>query len=181
MTDHGYTRLSNPHFFRDLDRDRNGSLDFSEVLTLYYIVKSGRPLCNCCGILILGTFYSCVKCFDSPSTRAYSLCINCYRSNRSNHNHNGHQQFLDTYTLLETKRSSAMGRSGRNGNLNEITVPGQPAHFHTINMPPWPHPNPYTSNVILPEAQVHRLVAALTAFELALSIGSISRTICSIL
>ncbi|EYU32602.1 hypothetical protein MIMGU_mgv1a022976mg, partial [Erythranthe guttata] len=67
----------------ELDSNGNGSLDFWEVLTLYYIVKSGRPLC---GILVTGTFFSCVECFDSP-TGAYSLCIYCYRSNKSDHNH----------------------------------------------------------------------------------------------
>ncbi|KAK4421638.1 hypothetical protein Salat_2114400 [Sesamum alatum] len=105
----GYTRLSSPHFFRDLDRDRNGTLDFWEVLTLYYIIKSGRPLCDCCGILIPGTFFSCVECFDGPGG-SYSLCIYCYRSNRSSHNHGGRQQFLDTYTLLETKKRFSSGR-----------------------------------------------------------------------
>ncbi|KAL0433146.1 UNVERIFIED_CONTAM: hypothetical protein Slati_2648900 [Sesamum latifolium] len=105
----GYTRLSSPHFFRDLERDGNGTLEFWEVLTLYYIIKSGRPLCDCCGILIPGTFFSCVECFDGPGG-SYSLCIYCYRSNKSPHNHGGHQQFLDTYTLLETKKRFASGR-----------------------------------------------------------------------
>ncbi|KAL8026483.1 hypothetical protein ABFX02_14G030300 [Erythranthe guttata] len=108
MKEQGRVRLANPYFFRELDSNGNGSLDFWEVLTLYYIVKSGRPLCGRCGIL----------CFDSP-TGAYSLCIYCYRSNKSDHNHGGRQQFLDTFTLLETKkRFSANWGSARPADLN---------------------------------------------------------------
>ncbi|KAG8369773.1 hypothetical protein BUALT_Bualt14G0048500 [Buddleja alternifolia] len=126
MTQQGYTRFNNPRFFHDLDRDGNGSLDFQDVLTLHYIVKSGRPLCDCCGVLIPGTFFSCVECFDSPTTTRtmgpYSVCIFCLRSNKSDHNHGGHQQFLDTYTLLETKRrrQASLVGGGRSANLNEI-------------------------------------------------------------
>ncbi|KAL2454701.1 Calcium-binding EF-hand family protein [Abeliophyllum distichum] len=113
MTQQGYTRFNNPYWFKELVWDGNGSLDFWEVLTPYYIVKSGRPLCNCCGILIPGTFFSCVKCFESSSS--YSLCIHCYRSNRTKHHHNGRQQFLDTFTLLEMKKNSAIrGKANQN-------------------------------------------------------------------
>lgn len=181
MTSQGYTRLNNPNFFRDLDRNGDGSLDFWEVLTLYYIVKSGRPLCDCCGMLIPGTFFSCVECFESP-WGAYSLCIFCYRSNKSSHNHNGHQQFLDTYTLLETKKRMAVERKRRNHHSNQTPIPQPINHVHIVNMPPQP-PNfpPLPPNAVAPTTKTETWKTALTAFEVALSVGSISATMCSIL
>lgn len=103
MKHEGHTLLANPHFFKEVDRDGSGALEFWEILTLFYIIKSGRPLCECCGVLIPGTYFSCVECFESCDA-SYSLCIYCYRSNKSNHNHDGRQQFLDTFTLLENKK-----------------------------------------------------------------------------
>lgn len=103
MNQQGHTRLANPHLFKELDRNGDGALDFWEVLTLFYIIKSGRPICECCGILVPGTYFSCVECFESCDA-SYSLCIYCYRSNKTSHNHNGRQQFLDTFTLLQNKK-----------------------------------------------------------------------------
>ncbi|GJV48885.1 serine/threonine-protein phosphatase [Tanacetum coccineum] len=46
MWDEGCLQMKNPSFFKQLDLDGNGTLDFVEVMTLYYIVKSGRPFCD---------------------------------------------------------------------------------------------------------------------------------------
>ncbi|KAH6768417.1 hypothetical protein C2S51_013753 [Perilla frutescens var. frutescens] len=161
MKHDGHTRLANPHFFKELDRDGNGALDFWEVLTLFYIIKSGRPLCECCGILIPGTYFSCVECFDSSTVASYSLCIYCYRSNKSSHNHDGHQQFLDTFTLLENKK--------------RVRAENQRRFWQRAN------PSPHEVEIPLSAETMNKWKAALTALEVGLSIGSISTTLCTIL
>ena len=54
LTDEGYGLLNNSSFFQALDHDDNGTPDFYEVLTLYNIIKSGRPFCDGCGIFLKG-------------------------------------------------------------------------------------------------------------------------------
>ncbi|KAK9179499.1 hypothetical protein WN943_028701 [Citrus x changshan-huyou] len=74
-------------FFNQLDIDRSGGLDFKEVLTLYYILKSGRPICGQCKIFITNEYFACMKCFETGSA-AYSICLECFRDGASlNHNH----------------------------------------------------------------------------------------------
>ncbi|KAI3459578.1 hypothetical protein Pfo_016241 [Paulownia fortunei] len=179
-------------FFKALDADQDGRVSLHEFLSLMkhegYTRLAGRPLCECCGILIPGTFFSCVECFDSPSD-SYSLCIYCYRSKKSTHNHAGHQQFLDTFTLLETKKRSAPGRGRTTAHLNEprtwqstnpIMGPAQATHMHNnVSTPPsW---SPQTPGPIVPAARMNRWKAALMALEIGLSVGSISTTLCTIL
>ncbi|KAK4425389.1 hypothetical protein Salat_1732900 [Sesamum alatum] len=88
MRREGYSHMRSPYFFSELDHDGNGALDFSEVMTLYYIIKSGRPFCDCCGNFIPGIFFSCVECFKNPQS-SFNLCHDCYCSTKCNHNHNG--------------------------------------------------------------------------------------------
>ncbi|KAL1535624.1 hypothetical protein AAHA92_28383 [Salvia divinorum] len=108
MRDEGYPYMQNPCFFEELDVDRNGTLDFFEVMTLYYIIKSGRPFCDCCARFIPGIFFSCVECYKNPRI-SFDLCRDCYRTGRSDHNHGGRAQFLDNHTLLQAMRDSALG------------------------------------------------------------------------
>lgn len=77
MRQEGYAHLGNPHFFNELDRDGDGSLDFFEVMTVYYIIKSGRPFCSWCGNFIPGIFFSCAECYKSPRG-SFNLCRVCY-------------------------------------------------------------------------------------------------------
>ncbi|KAH6786677.1 hypothetical protein C2S52_006229 [Perilla frutescens var. hirtella] len=173
MNHEGHTRLANHHFFWALDRDRNGFLDFWEVLTLYYIIKSGRPICRCCGFLVIDTFFSCVECFNS-SEGSYSLCIHCYSFNRSDHNHNGHQQFLDTFTLLETKKTPTP---------EHHNIQGRPWERPPVEEPSWSSitPQGQGSTAIVPATRMGGWKAALMALEAGLAIGSISTTLCTIL
>lgn len=118
MRQEGYAHLGNPHFFNELDRDGDGSLDFFEVMTVYYIIKSGRPFCSWCGNFIPGIFFSCAECYKSPRG-SFNLCRVCYGSKKCSHNHNGRAQFLDNFTLLETKASSSVPQTSR-PNPNEV-------------------------------------------------------------
>ncbi|CAA2999584.1 uncharacterized protein LOC111371659 isoform X15 [Olea europaea subsp. europaea] len=96
----GHYWMNNRYFFKELDRDGNESLDFWEVMTLYYIIKSGRPFCGSCANFVPGIFFSCVEC-------PFTLCFGCYRSTKCDHNHNGRTQLLDNYTMLQAKQDSS--------------------------------------------------------------------------
>ncbi|KZV34031.1 hypothetical protein F511_02804 [Dorcoceras hygrometricum] len=95
----GYSQFGNPNFFSHLDKNGNGTLDFWEVLTLHYIIKSRRPFCDSCSSFIPGMFFSCVECFKKGEA-TFDLCRDCYKSMKWNHSHGGSPTFLDNYTLL---------------------------------------------------------------------------------
>ncbi|KAK3024602.1 hypothetical protein RJ639_044507 [Escallonia herrerae] len=101
-----YSRMGNRHFFNRLDTDGNNTLDFPEVMTLFYILKSGRPFCKRCSNFIIDLYFTCVDCFENPDG-GFSVCLDCYCSHDINHHHNnGPPRFLDNYTLLEVKKNS---------------------------------------------------------------------------
>lgn len=103
----GHTQMRNPQFFRLLDKDNSGTLDFDESVTLYYIVKSGRPFCDYCGEFIQGIYFSCVECYENHPKSPFNLCLDCYGSSKCSHNHSGKRAlFMDNYMLLESKRGS---------------------------------------------------------------------------
>ncbi|KAL7177567.1 hypothetical protein ACSBR2_030844 [Camellia fascicularis] len=54
MGEEGYEAMNNLAFFEEINKNKNGELDFDDVKTLYYIIQSGRPLCGCCRKLIVG-------------------------------------------------------------------------------------------------------------------------------
>ncbi|KAK9179504.1 hypothetical protein WN943_028706 [Citrus x changshan-huyou] len=94
-------------FFNQLDIDRSGGLDFKEVLTLYYILKSGRPICGQCKIFITNEYFTCMSCFE-PQTAAYSICLECFcDKGRHDHNH-GRSHFVDNFSLLESLRKKPL-------------------------------------------------------------------------
>ncbi|KAG8369783.1 hypothetical protein BUALT_Bualt14G0049600 [Buddleja alternifolia] len=191
MRQEGYTHLPSANFFNELDKDGNGTLDFYEVMALYYIIKSGRPFCDWCGDFIPGVFFSCVECFKNPGN-SFNLCRKCYQSTNCNHNHNGRVQFLDNYTLLETKRDPTLAQAtgvsqneprttfmqARSPILSNAIVP---ASNSTTNLYINSTPSPSYSSAIVPASTTNNWKAALKAFEIALSIGSISSTLCTIL
>ncbi|OMO95248.1 Calcium-binding EF-hand, partial [Corchorus capsularis] len=91
--------------FKELDKDENGTLDFNEVVTLFYLNKSGRfVFCdgNGCGAFLKGNYFTCVKCFKAGTSAAggsCDLCCSCYRDNNFNHR-DDHTTFVDNYALL---------------------------------------------------------------------------------
>ncbi|CBI23727.3 hypothetical protein VitviT2T_006818 [Vitis vinifera] len=115
----GYRLFDNPNFYRALDRDGNGCLDFHEVLTFFYIIKSGRPFCDGCGIFLKGLFFTCLNCYESSHT-TFDLCSACYRGKRFSHQH---AAILDNYTLLTHKRMMTMAGYGQ-PNMSQPTSRG---------------------------------------------------------
>ncbi|KAF8388293.1 hypothetical protein HHK36_026959 [Tetracentron sinense] len=119
----GY-RVNYNNFFIELDNDRNGYLDFYEVLVLYYIVKTKRGSCRQCNALLRGQYVTCVTCFDSCN-ESYDLCSTCsYNSGRSNHNH---YSFLDNYAMLMTKKGSSSAAASANPGIHPNYLPGRPS------------------------------------------------------
>ncbi|KAK9289208.1 hypothetical protein L1049_017682 [Liquidambar formosana] len=92
--------MGNPKFFRELDQNGDGSLDFNEFLTLSYIATFGRPFCDGCGDFIKGLFFTCVECYECNSTTTFDLCIACYRGGKFNH---AHAVFADNFMLFRQK------------------------------------------------------------------------------
>lgn len=108
MRDEGYAQMTNPSFFNQLDLDGNGTLDFVEVMTLYYIVKSGRPFCDCCKKFITSTYLTCVGCLEDTLGGSFYLCLDCYIMQKCDHTHNNLSRFLDNYSLLEAMNKSKL-------------------------------------------------------------------------
>ncbi|PIN00980.1 hypothetical protein CDL12_26517 [Handroanthus impetiginosus] len=174
MRQEDYLQMHSPLFFQHIDHDGNKTLDFFEVMTLYYIIKSERPFCDSCGHFIPDIFFSCVECFKNPK-KPFNLCRDCYGSTECKHHHDGRVQFLDNYTLLAAGReplAHAMGlNSKQTGPTTSLARPGCP-----------PSPSANYSNAIVPAAStMDKWKTALKAFEIALSIGNISSTMCTIL
>ena len=101
----GYTWV-HPSMFAQLDANKDGSLDFWEVMTFYYIIKTRGVWCNACSAQLPGLYFTCVTCFDCIGQNTYDLCANCYSARRFRHSHNS---FLDSYLLLRSKRGIAPG------------------------------------------------------------------------
>ncbi|KAE9452984.1 hypothetical protein C3L33_15116, partial [Rhododendron williamsianum] len=100
MREEGHIKMSNRHFFEELDIDGNGTLEFMEVMALYYIIKSGRPFCGGCDKFIPGMYFTCSKCFENGKP-LFCVCSECFKDELYVHEHD---QFLDNYALLEAKR-----------------------------------------------------------------------------
>ncbi|PRQ30440.1 putative EF-Hand 1, calcium-binding protein [Rosa chinensis] len=104
----------NPYIFNALDRNGDGYLDFWEVLTLYYIIKTRLYHCADCGVRLLGLYFTCVECFDRAGD-TYDLCSICYSARQFRHSHT---LFLDNHMLLIAKRRQARGSH----NLNQVLL-----------------------------------------------------------
>lgn len=133
----GNRLINNHNFFQALDRDGNGCLDFYEVLSLYYIIESGRPFCDGCGSFLKGLYFTCLNCHESSDT-TFDLCSACYRRKSFSHQH---AIFLDNYTLLAYKRSAMLanqtqrptGQPSTNQVIYIIIIP-----FHPLTHPLFP-------------------------------------------
>ena len=103
--------LCNSLFFDELKKEGHEELDFMDVITLFYIVYSGKPFCNGqCKKFIKGVYFTCVECFDDYSTDAtntFNVCPACYADGKYVH---GHDKLLDSFLLLQSKRMTALNQ-----------------------------------------------------------------------
>lgn len=100
--------IKDPNFFSKLDQNRNGSLDFEEVLTFLYIIKTRYIWCKGCNVYLCGLYFTCVSCFDGAAAdrSTYDLCAACYGNRNFLHQYYypHHTYFLDNHVLLRSKR-----------------------------------------------------------------------------
>ncbi|GMP77623.1 hypothetical protein CsSME_00033837 [Camellia sinensis var. sinensis] len=111
----GYEAMNNPAFFEEINKNKNGELDFDDVKILYYILQSGRPLCGCCRKSIVEMYFTCVKCF-SCDTKSFYLHPTCFCRGKYVHKH---YDFLDNYALLESIRHK--GLPGGDAQKNQVS------------------------------------------------------------
>ncbi|KAI7747600.1 hypothetical protein M8C21_019116 [Ambrosia artemisiifolia] len=137
MKEEGCHQMTNPFMFNQLDLDRNGTLDFVEVMTLYYIIKSGRPFCDHCRKFITSTYLTCVGCLEDPNDRSFYLCLDCYSRQVCDHTHNDMSRFLDNYSFLEAMTKLKIGElRSRPSETDSVMIPDKPHsanHNHTWN------------------------------------------------
>ncbi|KAF5452622.1 hypothetical protein F2P56_027598 [Juglans regia] len=134
----GYTWID-CNLFWALDLDRDGRLDFYDVLALYYFMKT-RVRCRCCWDWPRRMYFTCLECFDSGGN-TYDLCPNCYAREeltRFQHGRNVHgidrNIFLDSYVLLRARRGWIPAAAPSNMSL--ALVP-QPPPQHQPARPDW--------------------------------------------
>ncbi|EYU38473.1 hypothetical protein MIMGU_mgv1a021207mg, partial [Erythranthe guttata] len=105
-----YKSLVNPYYasdavFKWLDKNGDGSLDFEEVLALYFIHKI-RPLrrCDACRGSLQGPYFSCLMC-EKNHPNTYDICCGCYGNGKFEHHHPT-TSFLDSYSMrrLQTQK-----------------------------------------------------------------------------
>ncbi|KAH6770277.1 hypothetical protein C2S52_015080 [Perilla frutescens var. hirtella] len=89
--------FSNEHIFRQLDENDDGTLDFDEVLALYYMDRISIPRCASCHDLLLASYFCCMSCLGKTS---YCLCCDCYGGQKFHHPHSS-GEFSDTRAMLK--------------------------------------------------------------------------------
>ncbi|KAF7151093.1 hypothetical protein RHSIM_Rhsim02G0047200 [Rhododendron simsii] len=118
MWDKGHVKMGTSQFFKELDNNNNGTLDFMEVMALFYIIKSGRPFCGGCGEFIPDMYFTCSVCFDNGNG-LFCVCSNCFQRNHFSHHHS---QFLDNYALLEAKRMQGVATCSNQPKVTEARI-----------------------------------------------------------
>ncbi|XP_010274594.1 PREDICTED: uncharacterized protein LOC104609873 [Nelumbo nucifera] len=110
------------NLFEELDRDKNGVLDFEEAIVFFYISTKRMIICGGCGSFIRDVYFTCIQCFRNKSQDAYNLCCDCYASGQGRSDE--HKVFLDNFTALKFIRQSIeKGQtSKRNGVVAAVAV-----------------------------------------------------------
>ncbi|KAL5542381.1 hypothetical protein UlMin_010091 [Ulmus minor] len=89
--------------FLNLDTNGDGCLDFWEIMTFYYMVKTRFVCCKRCGYL-LGLYFTCINCFDD--SQPYNVCSLYYSIHDIDHHHH---YFMDSYVLCFLYRRYKLG------------------------------------------------------------------------
>ncbi|KAF7151573.1 hypothetical protein RHSIM_Rhsim02G0045100 [Rhododendron simsii] len=158
MRQEGHTKMGNRHFFKELDKDGSGTLEFMEVMALYYVIKSGRPFCSWCDEFIPGIYFTCSKCFGVNS---FCVCPKCFEDKLLVHEHD---QFLDNYALLEAKRLEGIANhSNQHKPSSSVTISTKLDPTSTTNaVVPYEHkPRPWDRRLRILETAIGTAVGNL--------------------
>ncbi|XP_060959838.1 uncharacterized protein LOC115722665 [Cannabis sativa] len=104
MKDIGFPQFGSKNFFDQLKRGKKDHLIYADVITLLYIIESGRPFCNgldCKNKFIVGLYFTCVECFfKNDCNYIFNVCPDCFRTKSYDHSH---EVFLDPIVMLRLK------------------------------------------------------------------------------
>ncbi|KAF3457815.1 hypothetical protein FNV43_RR02475 [Rhamnella rubrinervis] len=92
--------MANQQLFNKVKKKGRDGWDTKDVITLLYIIWSGRPVCDGCGDLVTGVYFTCRTCFNCPG-ETFNVCPHCRQSGKFDHHHN---DFVDNFNLLHVKR-----------------------------------------------------------------------------
>ncbi|KAL5542408.1 hypothetical protein UlMin_010118 [Ulmus minor] len=108
METNGFENLSSDEFFDLLKHPGDEGLSHDNVITLFYIINSKRPVCGGekCGKFVTGMYFTCVKCFDGSGS-TFSFCPHCFDAKRYKHEH---KEFLDLMVILHLNRELAINK-----------------------------------------------------------------------
>ncbi|KAG8369781.1 hypothetical protein BUALT_Bualt14G0049400 [Buddleja alternifolia] len=122
--------LSDETIFRQLDTNDDGTLDFDEVLALYYMKKKiDPPKCDGCSALLVGSYFSCWLCFGKANTGSTDLCCSCYHRGTFEHKH-ALSNFLDNHSFVKKFRiqTSDAQRAEEKKEMDELRMIAK-AHY----------------------------------------------------
>ncbi|KAL6194683.1 hypothetical protein ACLB2K_035761 [Fragaria x ananassa] len=168
----GYNWIINdPNFFKLLDRNGDGGLDFGEVITFYYIIKTRYIRCQGyhCGVHLCGLYFTCVACFDGVHEHrpTFDLCPACYSKRNYYHPYQNHTYFLDNHVLLRSKRG--LSPYARPDLSMAFTPPPTPAVYNNTV---------YNINYCIAGApQRNSWFQAFRAFDIALTAASVTAAV----
>ncbi|KAG5560450.1 hypothetical protein RHGRI_003685 [Rhododendron griersonianum] len=168
MWDEGHVKMSSSQCFKELDNDNNGTLEFMEVMALYYIIKSGRPFCGGCKQFIPGMYFTCSVCFDDNGNDLFCVCPNCFQAENYSHHHT---QFLDNYALLEAKRMQGIATcSNQHKPSSSVTITEEPTST-TNAIVPYEPPKPQWRHLASRAAKISK-----NTLDFALSVATLYST-----
>ncbi|KAF4351611.1 hypothetical protein F8388_003264 [Cannabis sativa] len=113
----GFSQFGSKKFFDQLRRRGRDHLIFADIITLLYIIESGRPFCqgtNCENNFIPGMYFTCVKCFfENNCDYFFNVCPKCFYNGHYKH---CHKEFLDPIVMLRLKTKQDQSSSN-----NDVT------------------------------------------------------------
>ncbi|GMN66611.1 hypothetical protein TIFTF001_035674 [Ficus carica] len=117
------------YFFDLLRGDKNSRgdeeefLSYGDVVTLLYIINSGRPFCEKCKGFVQGTYFTCVQCFEAESDYSFNVCPSCFYAGSYHH---CHKEFMDPFVLLRLKKKQIQSKESTLGHTKAQPMASNP-------------------------------------------------------
>ncbi|XP_037491339.1 uncharacterized protein LOC105638425 isoform X2 [Jatropha curcas] len=116
----GLVELTYPDLFKALDTNGDGTLDFDEYITVYYLCMNNKLIfCEACGVFLSGSYMSCHQCFKYGSGDPYNICYDCYSRNKFDHHRDAY--FVDSQKLQSAANKASAVKKGTAVNNGSTT------------------------------------------------------------